>query len=149
MKNILVVVILLISNIANAQSIQINELKGAVGFWKGKLTYLDYTSGKRFSIFADILIKFTNDNNGLITSYLYPQEPHANSRDTTYIVAGLFCNDRIVAFKKKCNGNFVLITEKDGEDGNNHKKTILKHTYVLKSNLYSVTKEIRFEGSDV
>jgi hypothetical protein len=42
-----------------------------------------------------------------------------------------------------------LVTEIAGEDGNDHKKAILRHTYTLKSNNYSVVKDVKFDGTDV
>jgi hypothetical protein len=41
-----------------------------------------------------------------------------------------------------------MTTEVDGNDGNDNKKAVLRHTYELKSNTFSVTKEVKFEGSE-
>ena len=41
------------------------------------------------------------------------------------------------------------MTEIEGEDGNENKKAILRHTYQLISNTYSIKKEVKFEGSDI
>ena len=35
-----------------------------------------------------------------------------------------------------------------GEDGNDNKKAMLRHTFLLKSNTYSIIKEVKFEGTD-
>ena len=43
----------------------------------------------------------------------------------------------------------TLVTEIVGEDGNDHKKAILRHTYELMSNKYSIKKEVKFEGSEI
>ena len=116
---------------------------------EGKLIYMDYITGKPLTILANIRISLTDDKKGYVAGYEYPKEPHANSKDTTYVVDQLFGKDRIVAFKKDSTGGFNFITEIDGEDGNDHKKAILRHTYQLISNTYSIKKEVKFEGSDI
>ena len=56
--------------------------------------------------------------------------------------------DKIVDFSKDISGGFKMVTEKEGNDGNDSKKAILRHTYVLKSNSYTITKEVKFAGTD-
>jgi hypothetical protein len=41
-----------------------------------------------------------------------------------------------------------MITEIDGNDGNDNKKAILRHTYIFNSNTYSIIKDVKFEGTD-
>jgi hypothetical protein len=130
----------------NAQNFQVKDLGNAVGKWEGKLTYLDYTSGKPYSMLANITVSLTHDNKGFITSYEYPKEPHENSKDTTFVVGKLFGKDNIVEFKNVSNGGFTFITEIDGEDGNENKKAILRHTYKLNLNTFSIMKEVNFLG---
>ena len=133
----------------NAQSFQIKDLAASTGSWKGELTYLDYTSGKPYTMLANIKISLTADNKGYIMSYEYPKEPQANAKDTTYVNDKLFGKDKLVEFNKSTDGAFTLVTEIAGEDGNDHKKAILRHTYTLKSNNYSVVKDVKFDGTDV
>ena len=132
---------------SNAQSFQIKDLATSVGNWEGKLTYLDYSSGKPYTMSANIKISLTEDKTGYIMGYEYPKEPHANSIDTTFIVNNLFGKDKIVEFNKAADGGFTLITEIEGEDGNDNKKAILRHTYSLKKNTYSVVKDVKFNGT--
>jgi hypothetical protein len=80
--------------------------------------------------------------------YEYPKEPQANLKDTTYIVNKLFGKDKIVEFTKAADGGFTLVTEIAGEDGNDNKKAVLRHTYILKSNTFSIIKDVKFEGTD-
>ncbi len=149
MKKIVVATLFLLFYIStNAQSFQIKDLMASVGNWKGKLTYLDYTSGKPYSILANIKIRLTDNKGGYIMRYEYPDEPHANSMDTTYVNDKLFGKDKIVEFRKATEGGFILVTEKEGEDGNDHKKATLRHTYTLKAKTFSVVKDVKFEGSD-
>ena len=150
MKNtVFVISLVLFCTTVNAQSFQIKDLAASTGSWQGKLTYLDYSSGKPYTMPANIQISLTENKLGYIMGYEYPNEPHANSKDTTYIKDKLFGEDKIVEFKKATNGAFTLVTEIAGEDGNDHKKAILRHTYTLKSNNYSVVKDVKFDGTDV
>ena len=148
-KYILFILLILNWGYSNAQRVTITDLSNSVGSWEGKLTYLDYTSGKPYTMLANIQISLTADNKGYIMSYEYPKEPQANAKDTTYVNDKLFGKDKIVEFKKAADGAFTLVTEIAGEDGNDHKKAILRHTYTLKSNNYSVVKDVKFDGTDV
>jgi len=147
-KSFLFITLFLALGFANAQSFQIKDLSNSVGIWEGKLTYLDYSSGKPYTMSANIKISLTENEMGYIMGYEYPKEPQANSKDTTYIVDKLFGKDKIVEFKKDLYGGYKLVTEIVGKDGNDHKKAILRHTYLLKSNTYSITKEVKFDGTD-
>jgi hypothetical protein len=149
MKNILFVtaVIFLCVNV-KAQTFQVKDLSSSVGNWEGKLTYLDYSTGKPYSMSANIKISLTADKNGYIMGYEYPKEPHANSIDTTFIMGNYFGKDKIVRFEKVADGGFTLVTELAGEDGNDNKQAVLRHTYILKLYTYSIRKDVKFEGTD-
>ena len=150
MKNIVFAVSFMLFCIAvSAQAFQIKDLAASTGSWHGKLTYLDYTSGKPYTMPANIKISLTADNKGYIMSYEYPKEPQANAKDTTYVNDKLFGKDKIVVFKKTADVAFTLVTEMAGEDGNDHKKAILRHTYTLNGNTYCVVKDVKFDGTDV
>lgn len=149
MKNLIVATTFILFCISsNAQSLKINDLSASVGNWKGKLTYLDYSSGKPYTMSANIKISLTEVKTGYIMGYEYPDEPHANSVDTTYVNGKLFGKDKIVEFNKTSEGGFTLVTEIEGEDGNDYKKAILRHTYIFKTNTYSVVKDVKFDGTD-
>ncbi|MEY4309929.1 MAG: hypothetical protein RL422_2132 [Bacteroidota bacterium] len=140
--------LVLLSLFANAQSIQVKDIAGSVGSWKGNLTYLDYSSGKPFTMLANIKISLTADSRGYIMAYEYPKEPHANSKDTTAIVGSFFGKDKIVEFKRDSAEGFTLVTEVDGEDGNENKKAILRHQYLLQKNTFTITKSVKFQVTD-
>ena len=149
MKNrLLIIVFLLLCSFAKAQTFQVKDLSNSLGSWEGKLTYLDYSSGNPFTMLANVKISLTENKSGYIMGYEYPKEPQANSKDTTYVTDKFFGKDKIVDFKKESNGEFRLVTEIMGEDGNDYKKAILRHTYLLRSTNYSIIKEVKFEGSD-
>jgi hypothetical protein len=97
---------------------------------------------------ANIKIALTANKNGYIMAYEYPKEPHANTKDTTYITNDLFGTDKIVAFTKDASSGFKMVTEKDGVDGNDNKKAILRHIYLLQSNTFSIVKEVKFNGTE-
>jgi len=147
-KSILFLSLLLVLGFLNAQSFQIKNLSNSIGKWEGKLTYLDYSTGKPYTMSANIKISLTENMNGYIMGYEYPKEPQANSKDTTYIVNKLFGKDKIVEFKKAADGGFSLVTEIVGEDGNDNKKAVLRHIYILKHNTFSIIKDVKFEGTD-
>jgi hypothetical protein len=133
---------------SNAQNFQVKDLSNSFGNWEGKLTYMDYSTNKPFTMLANIKVGCTLDQKGYIMEYMYPKEPHANSKDTTFIIANYFGKDKIVAFKKESSGDYKMITEIDGNDGNDNMKAVLRHTYLLKSNTFSIIKEVKFDGSD-
>lgn len=133
---------------AYSQSFKISDLAASVGNWEGNLTYLDYSSGNPYTMQANIKISFTADKKGYIMGYEYPKEPHANSKDTTFANGNFFGKEKIVEFKKDNDGGYRLVTEIDGQDGNEHKKAVLKHIYVLQLNSYSIKKEVKFDGTD-
>ena len=93
----------------SAQSFQIKDLSSSLGRWEGNLTYLDYSSGKPFTMLANIKISLTADLKGYIMAYEYPKEPHANAKDTT---------------------------------------AILRHQYLLQKNTFTITKSVKFQGTD-
>jgi len=149
MKNILFAMAFLFLSIsAKSQSVQAKDLSSSSGKWEGKLSYLDYSSGNAFSMLANVSIELTADKKGYVIAYEYPKEPHANSKDTTFIVGNYFGKDSIVDFKKDSRGDFTMITEVNGNDGNDNKRADLRHTYRLQSNSFSIIKDVKFEGTD-
>jgi hypothetical protein len=128
-------------------TLQLSDLAGSLGKWSGSLTYLDYISGKPYTMAADIIITFTNDQSGYITAFEYPKEPKANSIDTIIVNATNFGNEKVVLFNRKSSGDFILVTEYTGTDGNENKKATLKHTYTLEGNSLSIKKEVKFTGT--
>ena len=145
---ILFILAVFICGFSHAQRVAINDLSNSVGTWEGKLTYLDYSTGQPFTMLANIKIALTANKKGYIMAYEYPKEPHANTKDTTYITNDLFGTDKIIAFTKDASSGFKMVTEKDGVDGNDNKKAILRHIYLLQSNTFSIVKEVKFSGTE-
>lgn len=82
-------------------------------------------------------------------AYEYPNEPQANSTDTTFIRDNFFGNDKIISFEKDSGGGYMLVTEVDGTDGNDNKKAVLRLSYLVTATTFSITKEVKFEGSEL
>jgi hypothetical protein len=112
------------------------DLKNLTGKWEGTLTYLDYQSGKPYTMPAN--------------AEVYPKEPKANSIDTLKIALSgrELNNDKITSIKRTKN-NIIIITEADGNDGNDQKKASLRITYSLSKSTFSITKDVKFEGTSI
>lgn len=148
MKKVFIVISFIFSISSNAQSFVIKDLSNSIGNWDGKLTYLDYSSGKPYTMKANIKISLKENKSGYIMRYEYPDEPHANSVDTIYINNKQFGKEKIVQFKKINKSDFILVTKVEGEDGNDHQKAILRHTYSLDSVYFKIIKDVKFVGTE-
>ena len=137
--------------IAQAKNIhfQISTLSSSVGHWKGTLTYLDYSSSNSFTMPAEIDISYTNNKTGYVRAYTYPNEPKANSTDTTYTKESgkYFGKDKVISFVKTNSRDFVLITEFDDVDGNDKKEATIKHRYQLEGNSFVIRMDVKFKGT--
>ena len=98
---------------ANGKLLKIKDLEKVIGTWRGTLTYLDYSSGKPYTMPADLIINFANEQKALDRSFEYPDEPKANSKDTMKLEKnGLFLNDaKITENEIESTGNFTIVTE--------------------------------------
>ncbi len=142
-----------IVNFCNGQTaakISSTDFKPLIGFWKGSLTYLDYSTGKPYTMPADIEIKRKGKTQTYSFENKFPNEPKANSTDTISISkTGDRINAEIIRSRKKLvSGNLEIITEENGVDGNDNKKAIFRHTYLIGENLFSKKKEVKFDGTN-
>lgn len=130
--------------------VSVKNFKPAFGKWKGTLTYLDYTSGKPYTMPANITIKAGEDNSRkLIFIYEYPDEPKANETDTIAISnSGEMLDGAMVQSKKKSKGMLEIITDENGKDGNDNKKAVIRHVYSIGKKIFSIRKEVKFEGEE-
>jgi hypothetical protein len=128
----------------------VKDFKPAFGKWTGTLTYLDYTSGKPYTMPAKMTINGDKkDEMKLFLSIEYPNEPKANENDTLVISEeGTVLDGARVLSKKSHGGILQIITEKNGVDGNESKKAVLRHTYIISKKEFSNRKEVRFEGEE-
>lgn len=142
---------LLITTMCSAQSsfksIQ-NDFDRLSGTWKGSLTYLDYSSGKPYTMSADIEIKRIGKTNKFVFSNIYPNEKNANSIDTISISTdGKYIDKELVKSRLKLpNGDIEIITEEFGKDGNDNKAAKFRHTYTFGLTTYKNRKDVQFAG---
>ncbi len=132
--------------------VSVNDFTPALGPLKGTLTYLDYTSGKPFTMPANVTISVSAGKpNGIILALDYPKEPQANGNDTLVISNGgaLLNGGKIVSKKQLADGSLEIITDKEGMDGNDNKKALLRHIYNISKTKFSNRKEVKFEGTVV
>ena len=118
------------------------------GTWEGSLTYVDYSSGKPYTMPANLEIKRVGKTNKFVFSNIYPNETSANSIDTISISTdGKYINKELV--KSRCklpNGDIEMITEEFGKDGNDNKPATFRHTYTLGPTIYKNRKDVQFTG---
>jgi hypothetical protein len=129
-------------------SVTPKDFKPAFGEWKGTLTYLDYKSGKPYTMPANITIsKDASNERQLVFRFEYPNEPKANGNDTLVISDdGSKIDGADVVSKTRVGKNLLLTTEKDGVDGNDNRKATIRHIYTIGKKSFINRKEVRFEG---
>jgi hypothetical protein len=134
----------------NVTSITVKDFKPAFGNWKGTITYKDYTSGKAFTMPANLIVAPGATNRfQLILFYEYPNEPKANGNDTmSFSVDGQqLNNETLVSKTKKGKGTLEIITERAGVDGNDNKKALIRHIYSINKKRFIIRKEVKFDGT--
>jgi len=140
--------LLLTGSLSFSQHIKPSSLSGLYGYWKGALTYLDYGTGKPFTMPAELAIYPIK--NALVIQTTYPEEPQANNNDTVFIADEdtMFMGSKIISFTKDSSGNFEIITQTNGIDGNDNKPALLRKKYSVQKDIYKVQKNIQFTGTD-
>ena len=151
MKKLLLLLVIIsgFAFISQMTSVAVKDFKPAFGKWKGSLTYLDYSTGKPYSMPANITIT-ANKKQGLILSLEYPDEPKANVKDTLVISTDgtMLDGATVVSNKKNNEGIREVITEINGTDGNDNRKAVLRHIYKIGKQMFVSRKEVRFEGEE-
>jgi hypothetical protein len=109
--------------------------------WKGKLSYLDYSSNKKTTIQANLLVSQSAVNNNIFYfSNEYPGEPHANNMDTLILSKdGKKLNEQQVIKKERIGNITKLITESFSAGTGTGKS--FRYTYLIGKNLFSIKKE--------
>lgn len=151
--NKLLIAILLFAGTAAAQDrvrVSVKDFKPSFGLLKGSLTYLDYTSGRSFSMPANVTIrKEVADKRRLILELEYPNEPRANGNDTVVISDdGSQIDGAAVITKERSKEGLRVVTEKKGVDGNNNKAATIRHIYLIGKTSFTSRKEVKFDGED-
>jgi len=131
------------------QVLRSDDLKPCFGKWKGSLTYLDYSSGKAFSLEALVTIgKLSHNDSAITITFDYPNEPKANKTDTLTITkrGQFFDGARILQLKTEANKDFEIVTEYSGPDGNDNKMAVIRKTYTLQGSSFTIRKDVQFTG---
>ena len=116
--------------------------------WRGKLTYKDYGSGGAVSIESLLVVsKARPDGLAWTFEYRYPREPEADSSDELAISADgrLLNGESVVERSQPAGGALQIVTERSGTD--DERPALLRHTYAIAADRFSIRKEVRFEGT--
>ena len=133
---------------AKTQVIKMDDLKFLVNDWKGTLTYVDYKSGKPYTMPANTSFKKLSDNE-LLAQYIYPNEPKANSVDTFAIgkLGKIFNENKIIKVVHLLKNGIEITTQVKSKDGNDNKPALLKHIYTITEHTFTNRKEVKFLDS--
>lgn len=126
----------------------VKDFQSISGYWSGSLTYLDYSSGKPYTMPADIVITRIDQTNQFAFSNSYPNEPSANSVDTLCISPDgkRLDNAQIKSRKKLPNGDIEITVEETGTDGNDNRPATFRYTYTFGKTTFKRRKEVQFTG---
>lgn len=125
------------------------DLNKLTGHWSGTLTYLDYTSGKPFTMPVAITIRQDSTNSfQLIRTTEYPKEPQANGVDTIILSADqtMINGFKLISTTNDPDGSLKFVTAEDGIDGNDNKKAVILQIFTVTKTTFVKRKEVRFEG---
>lgn len=126
-------------------SIKADELKPWLGTWKGKMDYLDVTTGMDESKKATIKVGPIVGGNKIALQYIYPDDTTANFTDTLRVAPdGKSVSYLILADKKKTSTDFQFMLEGEGEDAG--QKAGIRLTYNFSKKNFSLKKEIKYRG---
>src|SRR5687768_10562829 len=117
------------------------RLTGAA--WTGQLTYVDYSSGKRTAIKANLQVfQSVTDPYVFYRKYAYPDEPGANSTDTIVISRdGKSIGAERIVQRRKQKDTIYLVTEKRSFDSG--KEMLFRYTYRISSKEFTIRKDER------
>jgi len=126
------------------------DIDNLIGNWEGTLTYLDYKSGKPFTMNANVNIEKLKKSNDLIFLNIYSKESSANSKDTLTISKNKkYVNNLIIKSRKELeNGAIEIITEELSIDGNDDKEAFIKHTLIISKTKLIKRKDVKFVGEN-
>jgi hypothetical protein len=133
----------------DSSTIRIQDLTSLLGCWQGSITYLDYRSGKAFSMPAQLKIINEPGSELFFFFNIYPDEPKANSKDSFLLSTdGKKLNEETVHSVKRSSGNHTeFITEILAKDGNDNKPALLRYTYLISQTHFTRRKDVKFVGT--
>ena len=154
MKRCIVIIMLLVvsgfSIRAQENKLQKSDVALLCGSWEGTLTYLDYSSGKPYTMPANVVISSITGTDHLLVQMIYPDEPKANSSDTLHVFGGGngIDGEKIISREVMADGTVKIVSEEHGKDGNDNKPATFRFTRTISKVAYVVVKEVRFDGSE-
>jgi hypothetical protein len=97
---------------------------------------------------SNLLVKQGSNEYQIILQFSYPNEPKANSKEKISIAKdGKQLNKNMVKSRQEMSVGLVKITtENQGKD--NNKKALIRNTYLLGTNQFIISKEVKFENSE-
>lgn len=118
------------------------------GAWAGTLTYLDYTSGKPYTMPATLAVERIAGAAEPSWRFRvgYPDEPKANA-ERLVVLAGqgsVFDGETVVERTEEPGGVVRVVTEAEGED--DRRPARFRHEYEFGPGACSIRKLVRFEG---
>lgn len=129
-------------------SISPHDLEPLKGEWAGSLTYIDYSSGKPYTMPANVRVSQGKNEYQLVLFYSYPKEPKANKKEKIKISSdGAQLNNHPVMSKQKLpKGQIEITTEYSGKD--NNKAALIRNIYTLGKDVFIMKKVVKFENSE-
>lgn len=143
------VAFLVISIGSQAQSLKATELQPAAGTWKGTLTYVDYSSEKKETIKAGVVLQISGENEYSI-GFFYSEEPDHN-QTMKYVIKenGSLVNDKKLVEKTRLlDGTLRIVLESRGTDGNDLKQAILRDVLIIGPNSLTIAKWVLYDDAD-
>lgn len=149
MRTTLLAALLLCGNVVNAQTISVADFKALEGKWKGKLTYLDYSSNKPTSIPTKALIELVSDTTFDLFFY-YTEEPDKNEGNR-YIIQknGTALNGmKVIERAPQADGTLKIVLENKGPDGNDNRPATFHQVMMISATHFTSTKMVKFDGEN-
>lgn len=135
---------------SGAPRIKASDLKRLTGAqWTGTLTYLDYSKNTKVSIPANLTVSQSAEHRlSWIFEYTYPDEPQANTKRSMAIAKDgrTFGDELIVERTTLPDKTIKIVTNKNGKD--NDKPAVFRFTYLLSDKVFSLKKEVSYDGSN-
>lgn len=147
---IAVIFALAISEYSQSPRITAGDLRPLEGKqWIGELTYLDYQSKKPTSIKSNVTVsRSSSDKLKWTFTMQYRLEPKADRVDEVVLSEDgrTFDSETVTERTKLPDGTLKIVTTKNGKDDD--RNATFRHTYLIGRSVFSIKKEVRFDGSD-
>lgn len=147
-KSVMIFVLTLMVSTFFGQTLKPGDLDILTGDeWKGELTYLNYSDGK--SVTMPVNLRVAKLKEGVYQfSYIYPNEPKANSTAKVKINKDgtKFAGKRVVKVERKPDGTVYL--QADGKGSDNRDAAWFYFNYTLSATKFVSKKTVQYKGDD-